>query len=1755
MLIRDVVTQNDQAEFANDVQLSWYPHDERNLPLVRGYMFTGKAIEKKVSSVQVLKTIRDSFQWQMGDAPRNRLTVIATYGHGKSHLALSLANFFGKPADSPEFSAILNNVAHVAPDEAQGFRTYKENRPPHLVIRLRGDQPASLPQQFISALENAIEEHPNTQGTSLPFWFAEAKRVFSILSSDQRKRAEETLQEYNTDLASIIYRIEQRDATAYELCMKAATSALQVTPNFGGEVALEKVLEWAAKEFCSGDSPKAGGILILFDEFSLFIQRYSSRQIQGDAPLQDLLNGVENAKRKVVFVAFSQHDPNTVAREIYRSGGDKLDSLLKELERLPVAQHLNLYSSLETVLNAYLKQTPEFETLRTQYPNPFVRASSSTRSFMGRIYNETNGWDTELFDKTITYGCFPLHPLTTSLFSSVEFKQVINGRSMIGFVLETLKKRLDDDAILGNKPNWVHPIELVDWFQEMLNEERYREYRYASEAAFLGESPDPVQKAVLKGILLFIVGRLELGRIGANYEQAMAHLTGYKAEDCAIALETLKNGGYIRFDETKKVYVFWAANSGATKIQSLLEEELKSRTFGPTEHNSLNKEGGEWTLLQEISGVTWGSPEDWKAKERLVTRQFFTVENLKKWLPRSGFRKDDSNLVLSRGCIVRLIALSEEDIAFFGANASNYLKEALGDTQTPAPLLLTIPSEPMPQFCTNFLRYDQLSTWNNEKRKEVSLEAYTQRVNDLKKEIKDSVEKLRNSSDIVAPQAYANEIKAQGLDHNPSKAMSLLYSRAYIYAAKPYFTQYTIAATSHKKAVELLCKSLARNTVAGDRDVINTNKVAADLLTKFLKPNGSDGWGIVGYTDHVQAPSKQQIKLAWEAMDKAFVAGTQSVSVKRVLLQFLNPPFGYDPHQIALLFSAWCGLNRRSIGLLSTSSGEIDLLYYLDQAKSPVHLIELLCAIDPPMLERTDPDQVENELRGLIQRVANETLTTLEAKSLAKQLFNHAKNPDLDSTLTKQGQKVAETLQSEIDAATTYQAEENDIIYRLNDVTLLSLDKVFGIYDRIKKLPGTGRIREPQWKTSTSLRQLAVQQMAVFVGKECLRLEKFTSLADYGVNKTHLENLRRRLEPIGDLTLNNRVVQALGNLQQFRDEHDRKEKDRDCIAIINAMQPAAPLRILEENLAILDKMKPHSQATIDLIARKSESLQKSLTEGNNRLLVLDKRCEQVTNQAQAETLYNDLLRQVSQFADSSIETSYNAAVTKCKALVAYFTALKQIEETDVQSPNDENLLQKRISSLSDENVSHLTEAQRQTAVTALEKLATKASQKRQKALDWLADCEKKISQGNNLEEMENVLARVPIFFPQEENERLSQARHNLKSRIDKDVAEREAQRQDAPIAGQIQGLPTTGSLAQLREALTTLEALAPVLPKTKERKETRRTQIQQAIDQHLVTLTGLDKKVSTAIDLAQIKNIEQEIQRAYPKFEGCVESQQLDLLLERVQAKQSQQEEQARTREHDAIIIRSIKEMNTNGSLASLRSYQERILTLKSKLPETQQTITDKAEELSKAIEILVEKLAIWEKGIPEAVTSKQIREVETKGHGIQGRYTDTPEAQTLENSLNRCAMLRPLFEEKEKIEQTKPTTPEEYEQLTHRLQEIQSSLVPPISTVQEQSFQKTQAVLSTFVHQQMEKAENWLKLCERDLEAGADAHDLQKQLTNLPAFLPTSCRSTVDALQSSNQKRIDEDVIGQIVEKFKRIADREKRKHCLSRLQEVLAE
>ena len=113
MKIRDLTTMDVHGAFRSDVQLSDYDDKERNLKLLKSYIFTtdtpiASAAQRDFASVDVFETLTShAFRVDRTGSEFNRIVLTANYGRGKSHLALVLANFFAHPYDSPEIKIII----------------------------------------------------------------------------------------------------------------------------------------------------------------------------------------------------------------------------------------------------------------------------------------------------------------------------------------------------------------------------------------------------------------------------------------------------------------------------------------------------------------------------------------------------------------------------------------------------------------------------------------------------------------------------------------------------------------------------------------------------------------------------------------------------------------------------------------------------------------------------------------------------------------------------------------------------------------------------------------------------------------------------------------------------------------------------------------------------------------------------------------------------------------------------------------------------------------------------------------------------------------------------------------------------------------------------------------------------------------------------------------------------------------------------------------------------------------------------------------------------------------------------------------------------------------------------------------------------------------------------------------------------------------------------------------------------------------
>src|SRR5436309_11953461 len=109
--IRNLVSVNNQATLTRGVQLSWYGDPRQaneNERLASGYIFShGAATGNLRSAIDIFTRVRETLNTS---GTHNVFTIVAQYGHGKSHFALVLANYFGRTPSDPVLDKIINQI-------------------------------------------------------------------------------------------------------------------------------------------------------------------------------------------------------------------------------------------------------------------------------------------------------------------------------------------------------------------------------------------------------------------------------------------------------------------------------------------------------------------------------------------------------------------------------------------------------------------------------------------------------------------------------------------------------------------------------------------------------------------------------------------------------------------------------------------------------------------------------------------------------------------------------------------------------------------------------------------------------------------------------------------------------------------------------------------------------------------------------------------------------------------------------------------------------------------------------------------------------------------------------------------------------------------------------------------------------------------------------------------------------------------------------------------------------------------------------------------------------------------------------------------------------------------------------------------------------------------------------------------------------------------------------------------------------------
>lgn len=896
--IKDLVAINTQATLVTGVQLSDFYNAEKaeeNERLAAGYVFGNSkgdgATAKEVSSLAIFEKIRDSLN---GMGPQNIFTVIARYGHGKSHLALVLANYFGRPEADPVLQEIIEHIEACSdPNTANHFRHFKKNNKPLLVVTISGHEIRDLRQGVLQALRRALDAN-DCANYSIKAISVMAAEWLGKLEGDYRRRAEEIVgNRHNMDLDVVIQGLRGFDSDKEHIAKEISRELYGVPVDFGQEVSLKSVLTQAATDLCEGPDAKFSKMLVLFDELGVYSERWcNDRMRAGHLAPQELIEACFDKPKRICLVGFVQREIGEVVRNFPYG-----QECMKWARRLPQETHYRLISNLEEVISKLV--LPNDKSAWGNFVRDNAPVLQEEAEFARCSFDNYRSWDANHFYQVVVRDGFPLHPLTTGVLCGLDFAQ--GSRTTIEAVNLLIKSHLDESASNGGRPNWVDAIKLVDVFEKDFQNQSVQYELYNSAVRIMGNNEDQVHYDVLKALFVFYEGKLRREK-GSDHIELLARLAGYDAAKVKGSLDYMdKSYGVVRFNKANGEYNFTSVGNNSVELLKLLAQELHGKELDGIAANLTGTAVLQSVPLPNSAADLFMREFAVKGDEWHLAPAFMDAEDLSPEAVKQLGKKTVESTG-ARGVVVYLLADDAEKLTE-AARVARDVVDGLKASAFPYPVVLGLPKAPAAQISNEILLKNRLLAMSKSEKDKYG-QSYEEAVARVDGELKDHLTDHLAQKNIqyIAPSSV---LFKTGSGNGDLEELSSAIFKEY-YCNRPPALSDSLKTNGNKG--NTVSAEIGKHLIIGKVDLraLDTDRknVISTVLTK-----GSDRWGILDSSHKVQEPTNSRVKNAWNEIF-GNIKEDVPTTFAHLVQKLSQPPYGLDEYTLTLLLTAFIGKHR-----------------------------------------------------------------------------------------------------------------------------------------------------------------------------------------------------------------------------------------------------------------------------------------------------------------------------------------------------------------------------------------------------------------------------------------------------------------------------------------------------------------------------------------------------------------------------------------------------------------------------------------------------------------------------------------------------------------------------------------------------------------------------------------------------------------------------------------------------------------------------
>lgn len=653
MRLKDLLFFRNEYFFNGAVQADWFYDVVKVRQVAGSYIFhgpkyfgvsegdVGTSKHKLIDTISFTEMVANKL-YKDKDSKRFVLTI-AGYGSGKSHLSVALASLFSGH-DEKLRQNVLDRVKTV--DENLGTNIEQITKDKNLVIVLNGMNDFNLNSEVLKCAKKALMMHgldtnilddmTKSYRTAEHFVMNTYELLFdrySFYAKDNNRYNMLAKEELKKMLLSKI----EEDSNAFEIINNVYKEVNGTYIRWDDNITAGEILSRLSKILCQ-DQKFYNGILVLFDEFGRFIEYASAHpSIAGESALQQIFEAIQNANGNILFIGLIQSDLSA-----YLARVEKSSNIIRYVGRYEASDKYYLSSNFETVLaNLISRKDNEMYERIIEH-----KIDSSYRNYHRKLFENNKRWlkqaekravwtDSELYNKVILKGSYPMHPLTIWILSNLS--AWMQQRSSLTFV-EEMFNSISNDIIQDDRLDYIYPIEIVESriFHELINAEekgiQHSQYciLYKDILTKYGDKLHDNVIKILQGILILNIGKFSTFNKEDTYT-ALRYCTGLSEEKIQANIATLENElGIIQYDQTVNKFDFIAEGNGLNEFK---REFIKNRIRVANEDyiDSLDEEILRDLGLYSNIEVPFRiekkiSSQEWQYAKKIVNVSKFTEE-------------------------------------------------------------------------------------------------------------------------------------------------------------------------------------------------------------------------------------------------------------------------------------------------------------------------------------------------------------------------------------------------------------------------------------------------------------------------------------------------------------------------------------------------------------------------------------------------------------------------------------------------------------------------------------------------------------------------------------------------------------------------------------------------------------------------------------------------------------------------------------------------------------------------------------------------------------------------------------------------------------------------------------------------------------------------------------------------------------------------------------------------------------------------